>query len=541
MMIFLLGVLGLLLGAALLVFAIRGRLVSDHPHCRGCQFDLHECTLVHESVCPNCNQPTIPNTPLVLNGLRKRRPMVIVFSVLLMLVGVGGMAWPRVSQIPLIKDFDIYTKYSTEKLINLTIKDDERAFNIIHARLIPGDVPDKGLQRLIVHSLGRLTDETSEWDDRWGDVLLYAFFEGKLNEDQFAAYVQSSVHVTVQTHAEVEMDKTGIRYLIQSDRPARGNSSFGFRTALAQAQPGNTSSRAPDSPFELKMDTHLPRVQGSTDSLRSNGGWVDRSFTTPDSTGWLPFNQHSSGLGSSSPFTYEQRSTALEFVINCTVTKNNQLMHEWELIIEKTIERTEHPVYAIPVSDLKILMPEIELCKSSPITVPRDLFLIEEHPELERDWLSMFTLKAGLEYTLMGQVWFRVDGEELYFNSIRVRTGSDHGFSSQNARPSPGLGSYHKWWKYFNDHKAFWDKAVEQGTIDIIIRPDLEIAKNYYEVETVIDHPVVFRNVPIKLNTPTPASWVVRGQDPKYQWERLSQSLESTKDANVTAEPMLDQ
>lgn len=536
MMIFLLGGVVFLLGVALLVFAIRGRLVSDHPHCRGCKFDLHECTLVHESVCPNCNQPTIPNTPLVLNGLRKKRVMVIVLSALLMFVGVGGLAWPRISQIPAIKNFDIYTKYSEKKLITLAIKNDERAIKAIHTRLIPGDVSDAGLQRLIVHALEELADETSEWNEQWGDVLLYAFLEGKLGEAQFIEYAERSVNITAQTHTEVGMDLQNLRYYMESKRPVRGQSSYGFRTAFAQAQSGNTTNRDPESPYKFEMNTYTPRVKGSTKPTRSNGGWTDSSFTAQGSTGWIPFNQHSSGLGSNMRFPFEQDTTILEFVINCSITKNEQPVHEWEFIIEKTIVRKEHPVYAISVSDLKTLAPAIELCQISPIIVPRDLHLIEEHPELENEWLSMFTLKSGLDFTLMGQVWFRVDGEEVLFSNVRVRPDIEHRFGNQNAK-----GYHNKWWAYFTDHEAFWDRAVEKGTIDIIIRPDLELAKNYYEVDTVIDHPVIFRDVPIKLNTPSPASWSPRGQDPKYEWERTGMSMSATEEENVKAEPFQDQ
>ncbi len=169
-MVILYGVSGIvcLLGLLLLIRALRGRRVSSNPHCAHCGFDLLGLTLDRDAQCPECGRPTIPGTPAVRDGLFKRRPVLGLFALLLIGGGVTGFAWPKVSQMPSIRNFDWYAYFPESLLLKLEAEGNTDALQALHDRLVPGTLSDKGLETLIERSLAVLEDESVVWNERWG-------------------------------------------------------------------------------------------------------------------------------------------------------------------------------------------------------------------------------------------------------------------------------------------------------------------------------------------------------------------------------------
>ncbi|MEZ6164341.1 MAG: zinc ribbon domain-containing protein [Phycisphaerales bacterium] len=79
----------ILIGLALLVLAMRGRIVARGSFCRACGFDLHGLMADDEaSKCPECGREVgKPGTTRAIRKARSRRLLVV--SIVLLLIGSG--------------------------------------------------------------------------------------------------------------------------------------------------------------------------------------------------------------------------------------------------------------------------------------------------------------------------------------------------------------------------------------------------------------------------------------------------------------------
>lgn len=521
----------LLLGILLLIRSIRGRLVSDQPHCRSCRFDLHGLTLSDESVCPECGHLTIPDTYQVMDGLRRVRRGLLVVSILMMLAGTSGLIAPKIKSF---QNIDWYAKFPEPVLILLDGRGNKKAFNQLHSRILPGQLSDEGLSTLVDRAIGVLEDPNAVWNERLGDVLLYSFLEEKLDKEQFASYVESSILITAETYKEIGYDIQHLQYQLRSEKPTRGESSFQFRNELVRYQTGNPIAfdRDLQSPYSMDIDVFSPIVKGSNARRRSSGGWATESMGQLDSIGWIPFRQYSSGLGSTMPFEYEGDEIVLEFAFECTVTIGDKVAHSWEFTIEKTILRNENPVYAVAMDDPSSIERALDSVEMISVSVPTDLHLLDEHEYLRDHFVDMFSVRNHSGYALMGRISFQVDGIEYDFSDSRISPDSVHGFHVQNAKDHSS-----QWWKYFQSNRTFWDLVKKKGAVDVIIRPNLELGKKYLEIDEVINVPIIFRDVPVNFNAPKKQD-SFDSNDVVYEWESRGYSIspKSTIKAEILEE-----
>jgi len=181
LLIVLLGVCALL-GAALLAAGIRGRVVSRHPHCRKCKFDLVGLAIESaESRCPECGAE-LRTSGAVRQGLRRKRPVITALGVLLLLappvlVGIGIIAKTNIHAYK--PDFWLMYEARYASSTSLTPQLAE-----LLSRMQADKLGGGNRDALILRTLEVQADDTGGWDTAWGNILDFAAANSLLTEEQ---------------------------------------------------------------------------------------------------------------------------------------------------------------------------------------------------------------------------------------------------------------------------------------------------------------------------------------------------------------------
>lgn len=174
------------LGIGLLAIGMRGRLVSAHPHCRRCRFNL--IGLARDGPDPRC-----PECGAALNmpgsiraGLRRRRPFMAWIGVLLTLVPIGLLGSVVVirsqSNIHALKP-DFWLMFEAQRSLPGTIGGQ---LSELISRMQAGKLSGSDTAALIARALEVQADPNpgGGWNSGWGDILDLAAISGLLSDDQ---------------------------------------------------------------------------------------------------------------------------------------------------------------------------------------------------------------------------------------------------------------------------------------------------------------------------------------------------------------------
>jgi|GEM_PF-4072441 len=485
-MVILYGVSGIvcLLGLLLLIRAIRGRRVSSNPHCAHCGFDLLGLTLDRDAQCPECGRPTIPGTPTVRDGLFKRRPVLAIAALLLIGVGVTGFAWPKVSQIPSIKNFDWYAYFPESLLLKLEADGNTDAFQELFDRWSLGELSDQGFESLIAQGIKVLDDESQKWDPRWGDVLLSACNQRMLDKEQLEHYAESSIEITVKSHQQAQLISTKLGILVDSNRPNRG---FGIASYSAPSS----------SPYRLEIEKFSVSVDGVMYEQPSRfQDSIGMSFNRGEMESWTPYQQY--GYTTAMPIPLEASEPgeqSLEFIFEFSLLDGQRSIHTWESRTHAVVERRENPQYARFEDDPEKIKAAVEAMRISQIMVPSDPEAIAKDKSGQNTLVSLCTVKNDSQppLYLMGKIVFQVGELQLDYGLSSISPGG----TGISARPRRGYAS--NWWQFYIDHAEFWDKVAEKGSMDVLVYPDLSNARNSFDYEHVVPRAVRFVDVPVQF------------------------------------------
>ncbi len=499
-MVILYGVSGIvcLLGLLLLIRAAKGRRVSSNPHCAHCGFDLLGLTLDRDAQCPECGRPTIPGTPAVCDGLFKRRPVLAMAALLLIAVGVTGFAWPKVSQIPSIKNFDWYAYFPESLLLKLEAEGNTDALQALHDRLIPGTLSDEGLETLIERSLAVLEDESVVWNERWGDVLLYGMLEGKMSDAQLKHYMEGAFELSVTAPEQIGPDVGVIQYMQRHEVITRGQGDFVFRVTCAQESGSDGIDHSENrSPYQYSIKSFLPRIAGEPIPVSrrsfSESGMIGQEVYP---AGWLPYWGSSSGSGST--FRIEPGKDSYEYVFEALVEiqRDQVPFHQWTLSQTMTIKRVEVPEYALSLQDPEFLDRISSNLFVEAVSIPINPTAAMEHGSIAQSHESLMYIESRVveEVGLLGTLHVVLGDEELPFIDLNMSRLSLSQrmlnlMRSSNREPS--------WLVYFIEHQAFWDRARAKGTVDLIYRPDPSKGVMGAKVDHIINVPIRWSNVPV--------------------------------------------
>jgi predicted RNA-binding Zn-ribbon protein involved in translation (DUF1610 family) len=481
-------------GVALLVRAIRGRVVSVHPHCRGCKFDLHGLTLSRESVCPECGRAVIPGTVTVMDGRRVFRRRLAVVAVLLMLVGGGGLAWPSVSRMPAIKNMDWYAKFPEGLLLRLEEGGDKKALQALHDRLIPGTLSDEGLQQLIGRSLAMVDDESVVWDERWGDVLLYGLLEEQMTPEQLDAYLRRTYSINFKGPEQVGSDEEIVYFHVGARSTGVFACDQGFLYKWKNAGSGFSST---GNKLELRISIFHFSIAVNGEPVVRN---PRRGFGGESSFSLNSGNNSSSHSKEDFPLTDTELD--LHMVVEYQVESGDTLLHTWEEEMVHTFERVDYPIVRVyPAEDRDAIEAFVESIFVDRVGVPINLKEAKQHRRTKQFGYGAMQIgvKGEHDISLIGKVHFRVG--EVEIEPIRRGVSivpNEEGIFSGMYVVGYDLGNL----RYFEENRLFWMQVVLNGKVDVVITPNLEAYFKHPEVRAYLEKPIVFRDVPIKRYQP---------------------------------------
>ncbi len=518
-MVILYGVSGIvcLLGLLLLIRAIRGRRVSSNPHCAHCGFDLLGLTLDHDAQCPECGRPTIPGTPAVRDGLFKRRPVLAMVALLLIAGGVTGFAWPKVSQIPSIKNFDWYAHFPESLLLKLEAGGNKDALAELHSRLIPGTISDEGLETLVERSLAMIEDESVVWDDRWGDVLVIAMLEEHLVGDTLYNFIESAIGAEFETRPVINDEDQFVYYrLLIKGNPRAVSDTVPLGTPKSRILQKWVKIHGEDSPFQINIEYEQTRIDKPLSiQFPSGQAWL---------RGWAPIAAtyfNSRGRIALPPDSPDQ--ITLHTRADFTLLIDGQEVHAWSKQLSKTIQRSAGMiVYAQAIADEGLVKQFADGLSVGYIQLPIERSLGRLHfGTRESDARTVWVHYRGDEFpeeiAMLFDASVAIDGVEIEFASLFTDSPNALDFKRDRREERNMLD-------YFDRHEEFWQSAIERRHVDLILRPNPKYAQYDPRFKAYLDAPVIFRDVPLMVLLPTSTGGILEQTgEPQWQWLKENQ------------------
>ena len=495
------GFLLIITGSVLFVFAWRGRLVNTHPHCRGCGFDLSGLQLEQTPNCPECGRLITSSKGAIRYGKRKRRRGFVAFACLVLMLGVSAMFWQPISRVSGLSKINWYEVLPETMVLSMATKGNTKALDVFHDRMIPGEVSDPDLLELVEHAITLLDDESVVWDERWGNVILYAFIMEKLPEDTLFEIMERSCRTQAHIHQEIDLEIEKVPAWLYIGSRSNGRSDPNFRMKLARMlNPGETFPDLP-TPYQLRIETKLPHKPGSREHGGSSGSIGHHD---PDRPGWwLPFPGTSHGMGSEIRVSKDVETFDAHFEARFLMYKGDQLTHEWNESIIKPVKRVPEPNYIEGISDASELESVIGSVMIQSVSVPTKLGEARKHERIISSSPTALSLtsKVDAEMGLLGELWFDNGESTLQFVTIRMpklKANHSYGVSAPHKYNQPGQ----TWIDWFDRNAAFWEIAIRNGSVDVIYMPEPDLASTEPRMKRMISVPIVFRDVQIRTQVP---------------------------------------
>jgi ribosomal protein L37E len=189
---------GLLIGAVLLRFGLRAKVLDDHPVCRRCGYDLFGAA-PGSSVCPECGADVTGKRAARI-GRRERRPAVVGVAVVLLVASLAGLGvLGRRAAVAWRDDANKPVWWLARQLERKELG----AFAELNRRfraglLSPAQVEWAARGVLVVQG-----DHGIAWDPQWGDFVEAARAQGQLPDDLWRRYAEQAVCLTLINRAVV--------------------------------------------------------------------------------------------------------------------------------------------------------------------------------------------------------------------------------------------------------------------------------------------------------------------------------------------------
>lgn len=190
-------VLPMLAGLALLVFAIQGRRINDHPHCRRCRFDVVGLAL--PATCPECGHTLV--TPKDLRqGLRRRSLPLLATAMALVLISLSGAS---ALMFGVFRGVNWYSKMPDQMLVAMadgwlgSASAPELAE--LRERANARTLDSQTLAILAARATAAQQNASRSWIDSWGDLVVRAKEVGAISRPEFEAFLDRAMSVTPHT------------------------------------------------------------------------------------------------------------------------------------------------------------------------------------------------------------------------------------------------------------------------------------------------------------------------------------------------------
>jgi len=386
-------------------------------------------------------------------------------------------------------------------LTKLATTNDDKALQILHARLIPDEVSDNALQALIDHAFKLQADESVPWDERWGDVIVYGVQNGAVDYETLGKLVEESTVHFIVAHESVGPDSDTLSYQIKP-QSTRGEGTHLFRRSLYGGIETN---------WNLSMRVY--RVL-TDDSEVSRHGYMGTG-----SMYWHPF-QSVGAFGSKIPIPEDQDRIIFRFPIEYVLSENGEERYRWDTEVRHEVRRLDsEPEYIGVESDQTVGSEFIEGLLISELLVPTEVVPMAKHNSIRSISFSFAEIDHSIVegLSLMGTFNYRIDDQEIVGPSIIASLDSGYRLKIWPQYHDGEAG----WLKPYIDQAEFWDKAVERGKIDVIYRPDPSLAEMNPGPKRMLGIPFIFNDVPIKAMIPEQVS-ANRAGTQKMEWRYIN-------------------
>lgn len=194
----------LLIGIVLTSVGVRGRVVSQNPHCAACGFDLIGTDLASPSaLCSECGTAlSVPGA--VLRGARQRRPAFLGVGLLLLVLslsitgvaiygGVKGINWNTLKPAWLLMR-ELQTSNQTVSTA---------AMKELESRLAAGTLGADRAAKIMELALARQADPNAVWFVAWGNYLESCRGRGLMSPEQVQAYARHAPLISIEARPKI--------------------------------------------------------------------------------------------------------------------------------------------------------------------------------------------------------------------------------------------------------------------------------------------------------------------------------------------------
>ena len=496
-----------LIGFVLLVRAIIGRLISDHPYCRRCRYDLVGLNLSTPTPCPECGDTVLIDSRSVLNGRRKVRYWLLLIALLFLIVGSAGIGYPAIKNHPALwrVDWNLLYEHSPESTLRLYESlGDEEAVSELWQRMNKATLSDKGLRVLIDRAMEHIADPTAQYSHYWGGVLLYALYDNQLTASERAAYIEGSVTSTLHLHASQSNDSDTTYAVITHHGVERFMGSW-LTTINLQRKDRPIDSISATSDFVIQCTPRILAINANPPTAQND--WA------PTSNDWAAIQPQFATSQIHIPFPIDLQKLDLTIAVDYTLLRNGTIVHQWQSTHQATTHRSDGPFhYAQHIEDPAIINPILSALSIASVIVPTqtDIARNAKHRRNIRPLISFFAAKT-FDHTLLGTIRFKLGNDQIPYQTIewnpkpRTQSPRDMGrsFDSTGGWGWSGLHKFDETIAYYEQYHTFWQQASQIGKVDVLIIPDPTMAQRNPRITSFINRPIIFKDVPISPQIPS--------------------------------------
>lgn len=200
-------------GMVLAAWAIRGRVVARGVFCRTCRFDLAGLDRAKpETACPECGTRSSLDHRVRKTVRAPRRwvaalgTLVVVCGVFIAVFGTGMTAMGVLRALP---------NWAVGTAEKMGIDD---AMTVLADRALADEFSEREWIAMIQRALLHQSDAATPWDPRWGDVLVRAIRDGRLDTEQLTQFFETGLITTITIRNEIGSSDREIPFAVTWSR-----------------------------------------------------------------------------------------------------------------------------------------------------------------------------------------------------------------------------------------------------------------------------------------------------------------------------------